>query len=442
MNNNLAKNLEKVEPITLPKRKISLNVLAISFWLIFALSYLYLDRLFIVATNDKFRLGIVVTGLGLLAIVASMKIVKNLFLALGIIALVGIALTSAWKNNISTLQLIAFIRIPLVVYLVYNLVWYFLGSEARVEKVLRYMYIIAALQLPVIIIQRIAYPWLPEWFKLNASLVDFGMGTFSGDTPMAFALITLVILLLFNHQVNKIVRRKWLTAAWLSLTVLFSNSQIQQITIVLVWIIYIISHLRLINIIIGFTLTTFIFGVLIIFSLSDLMTFPYLQNTIVKVTQITQVFDKNIDYEVFLSGGHDRVAAISYYLNQPVKWIGDGPGSVYNTATGQRKVGGWGHIFTFYAEVGLIGLVISYLIFFSIAFPIHFGSHKFQMRASWTRALIFMTIIIVTFIKYPMGDSAIIFTYCIVLISNQKLSTNITSDYLVPSQEIPTLFQI
>lgn len=419
----MAESLSRNKPIQ--SSSVGLNrrrIVSFAFWFMFALNYLYINRLLIVATNDKFRLGVVVIGLSLLTIAVLQKIVINTYLGIGIVLMVVLSLLSAWINQIPLLQLLAFLRIPLVVYLIYNVVWYFFDTKGRVEKVLRYMYIIAALQLPIIIIQRFSYPWLPERFKLSTSLVDFGMGTFSGDTSMAFALIGLVILLLYNHHVSSLIRSKWLIAAWLSLAVLFSNSQIQQITIVLVWITYLVSHLRLRTIIIGTILAVFVSSLLLILSFSGLMSFPELQSTAVKALKISQIFDENIDYDVFLSGGHARVAAISYYFNQPVKWIGDGPGSVYDTTTGQRTVGGWGHIYTFYAEVGLIGLILSFLIFLVIAFPVYISDSIFRLRASWVGALMFLAILIVAFIKYPMGDSAMVFTYCLILIGNFRLN--------------------
>lgn len=408
--------------IPLTNRRFSINFVAIVFWTIFALNYLYLNRLMIVASNDKFRLGIVVLGLTFLVILVYLKVVKDVVLALILFLFSCVSFLSAWSNNIPWLQFLAFIRIPIIVYLIYNLVRYYLDSNARVERVMRIIYFIAVIQLPVIIFQRFIYPYLPERLILESSLTDFGMGTFAGDTAMAFALIGLVVLLLFDRNVKRFIKWRWFLAVWLSLTVLFSNSQIQHITIILVWGVYFLSHLQLRNIFIGILSVICVAGLIILLSQSSLMTYPLMQSTLTKLSAVTQIFDDNVDYEKFLSGKHARNAAISYYINQPIKWIGDGPGSAYDTSTGVRSIGGWGHIYTYYAEVGIIGLILSILIFFVIAVPIKIGRSTVKLKISWIAVLLFLGINIVTLVKYPLGDTAIMFTYCLLLIGHQVLS--------------------
>ena len=67
--------------------------------------------------------------------------------------------------------------------------------------------------------------------------------------------------------------------------------------------------------------------------------------------------------EAFLSGSYGRGAAIAYYLNQDIKWFGDGPSKYFNVFSNIRMRGNTGHIFTFYSEVGLFGWLLSVLIF-------------------------------------------------------------------------------
>lgn len=408
--------------IPLSGRKLSINFIGIAFWIIFALNYFYLNRLLIVVSNDKFRLGVIVLGLSVFAILVYLRAVKDSVLVFLLLLFSFVSFYSAWSNNISWLQFLAFIRIPILVYLIFNLVRVYLNSNERIESVVRILYFIAVLQLPIIAFQRFIYPYLPERLILGLSSTDFGMGTFTGDTAMAFTLVGLVIFLLFDHNVIRIIKQRWLLAVWLSLTILFSNSQIQHITIILIWGIYFVSHLKLNNIILGLVSVVVITGLIILLSQSSLMTYPLIQRTFTRLSEVSQVFDDNPDYERLLEGRQARGAAISYYLNQPIKWTGDGPGSVYDTSTGERSIGGWGHIYTFYAEVGIIGLALSLLIFFVIAFPIHIGKSTLRIRVSWVPVLLFIAIILVTLVKYPLGNTAILFTYCILIIGNRVLS--------------------
>ncbi len=432
--NTALKNPFLTKPIRVSTKQ---SAVRIAFWLVFALNYLYLNRLLIVATSEKFRLGVFVISLSFLVILLYRRVVKNIQLAFVVLLLVGVSLLSAWVNNIDGLQLLAFIRIPITVYLIYDLVWCYL-KEDRVRRVFQFMYWIAAIQLPVIVIQRVAYPFLPQRFLLKESLIDFGMGTFSGDTSMAFTLMGLITLLLFDSNIQRLYKRWLLLAGWLSITVLFSNSQVQHISIFLVWGVFLLTHLRLRVILISALMPVFLITSIVILSQTGLMQFPFLQNTFTKVQSVIAIYDEqSVDYTLFFEGKHARSTATHYYLNQPLKWIGDGPGSVYNTITGQRTVGGWGHIFTFYAEVGLIGWGLSILIFFVIAFPILFGQATIKIRASWIGLLMFLAMNIVTVVKYPMGNSAMIFTYCLILIGHRVFLAANPDEESLPDQTIP-----
>jgi len=414
-------------------RQIKINVSALVFWLMFALCYLFLSRFLVIATLGKYRLGVVVVALSLLSLFFYRSLVKNIALIATTVALCGVILLSAWVNKVSLGEFISFVRIPIIAYLVYHLVWHFLNSQARAEKVLRYLYTIAAFQLPVIALQRFAYPWLPARLKFGSltgqlSLADFGQGSFTGDSSMSFCLVSLLILLLFDRRVQALVKKKWLVAVWLTLTVLFANSQIQHVTIVLVWGIFFLSHLRLKTFVaIGISAVVLV-GLLAMLFQAGVMTFRPIYHTQAKVSRFLLMSEEEKREEAFLSGGHARDAAIQHYLHEPVKWIGDGPGMYYDTATRERTIGNWGHVFTFYTEVGLIGWLLSVCFFFVLAFPVRIGRSTVRMRASWVRLLMFFSINILCFAKYPMNDSSMMFTYCVILVGHQVLAVSQPKD--------------
>jgi hypothetical protein len=406
--------------------RLQIKPSALVFWLVFTLCYVFLSRLLTVATLGKYRLGAVILALSLFSVLSYGKLVKNAALLAMVAALCGVTAVSAWVNHVPLGQFASFVRIPIVAYLVYHLVQRFLNNKARVEKVLRLLYVIAAFQLPVIALQRLAYPWLPDRLKFGTlagqlSAADFGMGSFTGDASMSFLLVLLVILLLFDRRVQSIVRGRWPLAVWLTLTVLFTNSEIQHTTILLIWGIYLLTHLRLKTLVIIGVSVALLASLLGVLFQAGVMTFAPLQHTIGRASKLVGIFEGEVREETFFAGGHAREAAIYYYLSEPIKWIGDGPGTAYNTATRERTVGSWGHVFTFYAEVGLFGLMLSILIFFVIAFPIRIGRSTVRMRTSWVRALAFLSVVILAFAKYPMGDSPMMFTYCVILIGHQVL---------------------
>ena len=416
-------------------RQIKINVSALAFWLMFALCYLFLSRFLVIATLGKYRLGVAVVALSLLSLFFYGSLVKNIALMATTAALCAVIFLSAWINQVSLTKFISFVRIPIIAYLIYHLVWHFINSQTRAEKVLRYLYIIAVFQLPLIVLQRFTYPWLPARLKFGSltgqlSAADFGIGSFTGDSSMSFCLTSLLILLLFDRRVQALVKKKWLVAVWLTLTVLFANSQIQHITVALVWAMFILSHLRITTL-----MTTAVSAIAVVVLInalfqSGVMTFAPLVHTQARFSKLFLIFEGDVNEESFFRGSHAREAAIYYYLHEPIRWIGDGPGVNYDTATRERTIGDWGHAFTFYAEVGLIGWLLSICFFSVLAFPVRIGRATLRMKISWTRALMFLALNILCFIKYPMSNSAMMFTYCIILIGHQVLSASHSIDLL------------
>lgn len=393
-----------------------------AFWLVFALNYLYLNHLLQVLTADRFRLGVIVLILSLGVVVFNLNLRINLLLALAIVGFILVSLASAFLNQTGLLQAMAFIRIPVVLYLVYNLVAAYIDTAARAKFVLRVVYLIAIIQLPVVLLQRWAYDKVPTWFRNNTSLVDFGMGTFNGDTAMAFMLIGLVILLLFAWPQVSFLRYRWLLAGWLSITVLLSNSQIQQLTIVLVWGIYLVVHFGarafLLTLVGGF----FLAGYLLYNQIGAETGVAPRANALDKMAEVGVIFQDYMEYDLFINGHHARDQALHYYTHQPIRIIGEGPGTAYDTATGRHILGTWGHFFTYYSEVGLSGLLLSYLIFFLIAFPIKVVPGSFLVHANWVSALLFLSLVLVSIVKYPMGDANQLFSYCLILIAHRVLA--------------------
>lgn len=400
------------------------------FWIIFLLSCL-MTRILDIALLGLFRTGAVVLISSALFIIYRHKIVNRPLVFLALVFSGFIAL-SASANTRPLLQFIAFVRIPLTAYLIYFVVHSYLINSSRVRKVFRLMYIVGFLQLPVLVIQRLSYPVLPDRLiaAVGGGLLtenDFSTGTFQGDGAMTFFLLTLLILLLFWGQVNSIVKRKWWLAFWFSLTVLVANSQIQYITLVFIWITFLVVRFN----------PKVTFGVIVVFLIvfsvlgwlfqTGILTFSPVDYTIERIeTEIDSIRSpvaRQREIDRFLAGKHARVGAVYYFLGQPLKWIGDGPGVYYNTVTRKRTLGVWGHVYTFYAEVGLIGLTLSMLFFLIVAFPLVINASGIKLRIGLVPLMIFIAMVILTFAKYPMNNTPMIFTYCVVLIGYQRLSS-------------------
>jgi hypothetical protein len=109
-----------------------------------------------------------------------------------------------------------------------------------------------------------------------------------------------------------------------------------------------------------------LFGILGLFIFSQTKFFNEVREQI-KLAYVQATFRESGSMEAFKTGAYSRNAAILYYLNQPLKWFGDGPGAYFDVTNREYVLGNRGQVFSFYAEIGIIGLIISYLILFQIS---------------------------------------------------------------------------
>ena len=418
------RSLVRPTPIQISNLPLKVNLYSAVFWYVFIESYL-IGRLLDVATLGAYRTGPIFVLLAAIPILFHFALSNGKLLSITI--LMSGAITASFVINSSSFtQLIVFLRIPIISYLVYHVVNVYIRDAKRAKTVLRWMIFLAVLQFPVLILQRIAYPYLPARLKFSplqaqTSLYDFGMGTLNGDNAMTFFLIALTILLMFNKHNRFFSRWKWPLIVWFSLTVFVGNSQVQHLTILVVWSAYILTHFRIRTLLLVALTVGAITGLLGIFLRAELLTFPTIEHTLTRFAAIGTIFTGDVDQGAFLSGNHARAAAIHYYITNPISWFGDGPGAYLNPITRERTVGNWGHLFTFYSEVGLVGWLFSVLFLAAIAYPVSITRSGIWISASWVQTLMFLAIQIISVVKYPMNTVPVIFTYCVILVSYSVL---------------------
>jgi hypothetical protein len=328
-----------------------------------------------------------------------------------------VVIISAVINQVSITQLALFLRSVLFAYLMVSLVRLTVTSD-NITKIIRICVFIGMIQLPIVLLQFMTYDLLPGRITtgMNLSRVDYSFGTFhlKGDATMTFFVTLLVIFLLFDNKRNYIIQHKWLVVFWLTLTVLISNAELMKLAIVVVWTVYAIRF---------FSLRTLLIGATIILLLATILFFSGVLDEIIE--DFFHTLESNLSTteaktERFLSGGYGRGAAIAYYLNNDIEWIGDGPSRYYDVITRERIRGNNGHIFTYYSEIGLIGLFLSYLAFFLIAFPIR----SRHIRIRWVGILMFIVIVLLSFTTEILPTVSIVLIYSIVAMT-----------YLIPEKE-------
>ncbi len=327
-----------------------------------------------------------------------------------------IVVTSGIVNKSSITDILIFFRYIIIPYAMYYLVSLYINHN-NVIKVIKYSIILAMLQLPVVIIQRLFYDQLIPFSAVPISATDFMFGTFlvKDDPALSMFLIGVILFLLLDRRNNYFIKRKHFIAAWLTITVLLSNAIITHFILIGIWGYYLLIRLS--------AKTILHVGVAGLIVMSVFFYSGYLQDWIRTLQGVSspELLYMEGSEEKFLEGGYARGAAVLYYLNQPLKLLGDGPTKYYSPATGEFLLGNKGQLFVFYSEIGLFGLLVSYWIFFRMA------RYKIGSSPEIARPY-FLAIVILTVTTQAINSLGVIFAY------NIFLSTNLVSGREVPSK--------
>jgi hypothetical protein len=386
------------------------------------LAFVYLLSGIIILTNIfPYRLGLVSFLIIPLFLFYGIKVDRVLLAFLGLTIIVFF---SGILNGSSLLEVLIFLRILAFSYLIYYLVEIYI-NKANISKILSLCTALAIVQLPVIIVQQLTYDYLPERLRLGILRLrwDFAFGTFRpGDSALNFFLNLLLIYLLFNPRSMKLVKYGKLLALWLSVTVLISSSEISKVILVIIWGSYFITHIN--------RKTTLYFGFAFVIVITLLVGSGYSEAL---VTPVTTTINRAVrDFspervELYLEGSYARGAALYYFFTNDILWFGDGPSKYTDPISGERLRGNMGHVYTFYSEVGLLGWLMSVLIYFLIAFRPNKGKIKFTLSL----LLMFIAVQILSFTNNIMNDISVVLTYCIMV------KTNLYSENMVESSSSP-----
>jgi len=335
--------------------------------------------------------------------------VKRSHINIAYLALFFVIVISAIYNGSSLLDFFLFSRILIFSFLIYYLVSSYLNQE-NIVKVVRLCVLIALIQLPIILFQQFIYSYLPDSIMNQISRIDFDFGTFNfkGDSSMAFFLTLIVIFLLFDNKRNHIIKFRWPIVIWLTLTVLIANAEIMKLIIGIIWIIFILGNLSKKTIIYAISAVTLVLVILGVFGVFN---------------QIWADFSRSLksnssinlaSAEKYLTGNYARGSGIAYLMDQDFLWVGDGPSKYYNVLDRTRLRGNTGHLFTFYSEIGFLGLLISFFIFFLIAFPVN----RFKVKFNFVNLLMLFTLLLISFTTEIMNDISIVMIFSIMTLSS------------------------
>ncbi len=247
---------------------------------------------------------------------------------------------------------------------------------------------------------RIFSDFIIKYSQVKIQYWDVTFGTFfiKDDPAMTIFLLGIILILLFNKTI--IIKYRTLVVLILLSTIFLSGSKILQLTTIIILGVYFVR---------GFSIKKIIYislaGIIGLYALSNTKIFKERKEEITKA-YIQATFQESGNLDAFKSGDYNRNAAVIYYLNQPLKWFGDGPGEYFDVTTRERLLGNTGHIFTMYSEVGIIGLLLSYLILFQM-------SRICQNR--FVANLYLFSILMLSFTTNVLSDASIVLAFNIFL---------------------------
>ena len=196
-----------------------------------------------------------------------------------------------------------------------------------------------------------------------------------------------------------------LIALLISIPVFISGSDIMRLFNILLWGFYFIKILnkRIPNIF-----------VIVMIILTITFLFQRIKNTtpitkIMKIAIVDDLKEGQGTINDFISGKYARAAGFHYFfINKPISLLGDGPTKYISPFTKEMKMGISGHLLQLYAEIGILGLILSYLILYKIAF--RYNGIKLINNNSGLQYLL-LGVMFLSVTSNILNDASIMFTF-------------------------------
>lgn len=231
-------------------------------------------------------------------------------------------------------------------------------------EICRIFFLIAILQLPVLLVQKNFYEQLIvlnnsgqiiEWF-------DFMFGTFfikSDHSLGAFLLLMVGLLLIKNKLFSFSSVERWVWVGYFSLTLFLTESNISKLFLIVLLSSYLIIPLykRLKSSMI-FRVAALVFVLAIAYIGYSLKDEQFIQDRLGGSLEKQTSLATAEKYYNLGTAKRFQIIIVAY-KKLPVKWIGDGPYSYFNILTGEfKQTRHFTQLIWSYYDLGLIGLII------------------------------------------------------------------------------------
>lgn len=306
----------------------------------------------------------------------------------GIIVLLYISINGIILNNSGILKTniyLLFAFLPIAAILIIDC---FLVNSKRKQLLINFLSLIAFIQLPILLIQKITYELFSN-IRLGDKVVheiDFSFGTFfmADDHALGFFLICFLL-----YSSKKYSRLKFLIILFLvTASILLTNSKTSYLLLFVTYIYLILMKFKYRK-------------ALILLSIPFLALSVYISLKYVDFFEILHLNDAEYFYE---AGGASRQQIIFMLLKQGITLFGNGPYSYFNILTGSFEgTENFSQWIWNYFDLGLIGVIL----FVTYTFIIQY---KFGRNNNYSLLITFFLLFFGFFTNYT-SDFSMLLTY-------------------------------
>lgn len=291
--------------------------------------------------------------------------------------------------------------LPLTIYLFFRINYNAqYVSHYFIKKLFFY---IACVQLPIMILQKYAYPILTELNRSGQGIIEadimFGSFFLKADHALGLFLLFTIFNIVVNNQNKEITKYPLLMFLYLGFTIMYSESNISKLLLLVftAYSIYKIIPKKIKSI--GLVLALLSLAVFV----SKIDRIHAVKSELIFIEEEYNVKKSFRNYERGIAKRPQVV--IAYATKMPLKMVGDGPYSYFDILTGKfTNTQHFSQIIWSYADLGIIGLILLGVILYNMVKSLYLPHNIF--------IFILLTIVVYSFMTTIFSDIAIMMTLC------------------------------
>lgn len=270
-------------------------------------------------------------------------------------------------------------------------------------KIKKLFFLIACVQLPIMIIQKYSYPILVMLNRSNQGIISadimFGSFFLKADHALGLFLLFNIFNIVLNNKENQITKYPLLMYLYFGFTIMYSESNVSKL-VLLVFTAYSIYR------VVPKRIKIFGFIAAILAMVVFVKNAKHIKPVQNEILFIQNEYNVKKSYRNFERGIAKRPqVVISYAAKIPIKIIGDGPYSYFDILKGQFTLTKhFSQVIWTYVDLGLVGLTVFIFALFSLV--------KSFYLPGYMATVIFGVTIVYSFMTTIFSDIAILITLC------------------------------